>query len=284
MVAAAGIAGGRSNRLHSVARRERSRPRASSRIAVESDEEDDGVHGGRMKPLASCCVNTVNTAARKPLAPLSEGGSSMDLLFLALESCSSGEKSNVARDQSREGEEDDNKGHDKENSFPLAQISSRKRKPEDNNYVSAAAVTPLFASAAVSVASRWLELLHLDLKGRLAALKRSRRNVRGVIVSGHIGRDGQWMQMFMNMDATLAAEGSNLENTIRKVQEMQRHCVAPPDENFDVEKFAGRVHHFSQQLSAPPPVLSESQINRTVTLAASAGAICSTASFALKES
>ncbi|KAJ7524270.1 hypothetical protein O6H91_18G084400 [Diphasiastrum complanatum] len=42
------------------------------------------------------------------------------------------------------------------------------------------------SAAAADVASQWLDLLGLDIKGRLSALKRSRRRVRNIIVSGQL--------------------------------------------------------------------------------------------------
>ncbi|KAJ8647776.1 hypothetical protein MRB53_000799 [Persea americana] len=102
-------------------------------------------------------------------------------------------------------------------------------------------VTSLSVKAA-TVASQWLELLHQDLRGRLAALQRSRKRVRAVILSEfpcllsydftsnqkndaasdtHMAR---WISLFAQMDKTLSEEEKHLESWLRQVKEMQLHC------------------------------------------------------------
>ncbi|KAL5670664.1 hypothetical protein ACJX0J_022885, partial [Zea mays] len=109
---------------------------------------------------------------------------------------------------------------------------------------------------AASVASQWLELLHQDIRGRLAALKRSRKRVRNAlhtelpyltatefssnqenessiantseigctdkaVSEAHVAR---WRSLFVQMDKTLQEEGKQLENKLKQVQEMQLNC------------------------------------------------------------
>ncbi|CAN6237093.1 unnamed protein product [Urochloa humidicola] len=109
---------------------------------------------------------------------------------------------------------------------------------------------------AASVASQWLELLHQDIRGRLAALKRSRKRVRNAlhtelpylistefpsnqenessvantseagctdkaVSEAHAAR---WKSLFVQMDRALQEEGKHLENRLKQVQEMQQNC------------------------------------------------------------
>ncbi|XP_062224156.1 uncharacterized protein LOC133922724 [Phragmites australis] len=114
----------------------------------------------------------------------------------------------------------------------------------------------LLSVKAASVASQWLELLHQDIRGRLAALKRSRKRVRNAIHTelpylvstefssnqenessiansseagcidkavseAHVAR---WRSLFVQMDKALQEEGKHLENRLKQVQEMQLNC------------------------------------------------------------
>ncbi|XP_066321149.1 uncharacterized protein [Miscanthus floridulus] len=109
---------------------------------------------------------------------------------------------------------------------------------------------------AASVASQWLELLHQDIRGRLAALKRSRKRVRNAlhtelpyliltefpsnqenessiantseagctdkaVSEEHVAR---WRSLFVQMDRALQEEGKQLEKRLKQVQEMQLNC------------------------------------------------------------
>ncbi|KAK3155942.1 hypothetical protein QOZ80_2AG0100770 [Eleusine coracana subsp. coracana] len=114
----------------------------------------------------------------------------------------------------------------------------------------------LLSVKAASVASQWLELLHQDIRGRLAALKRSRKRVRNAlhtelpylistefssnqenessianaseagcvdkaVSEAHVAR---WRSLFVQMDKALQEEGKHLENRLKQVQEMQSSC------------------------------------------------------------
>ncbi|EHA8592476.1 hypothetical protein COCNU_contig69549873G000010 [Cocos nucifera] len=115
-------------------------------------------------------------------------------------------------------------------------------------------ITSLSLKAA-TVASQWLDLLQQDIKGRLAALRRSRKRVRNAIqtelpyllstefsfnqendpsvhsseaqclknpnLEMHVAR---WRSLFSQMDKALYEEGKHLENWLKQVQEMQLHC------------------------------------------------------------
>ncbi|XP_006648285.1 uncharacterized protein LOC102721051 [Oryza brachyantha] len=114
----------------------------------------------------------------------------------------------------------------------------------------------LLSVKAANVASQWLELLQQDIRGRLAALKRSRKRVRNALQTelpylistefasnqenepsiihssegistrktvpeAHVAR---WRSLFIQMDRTLQEEGMHLENRLKEVQEMQMNC------------------------------------------------------------
>ncbi|OAY38268.1 uncharacterized protein LOC110624609 [Manihot esculenta] len=109
---------------------------------------------------------------------------------------------------------------------------------------------------AASVASQWLELLHQDIKGRLSALRRSKRRVRAVTTtelpflvlkefpsnqendpfimksssdemsSNAISAMHQerWKTLFDQMEKALSEEEKQLESWLSQVKEMQLHC------------------------------------------------------------
>ncbi|XP_068668394.1 uncharacterized protein [Aristolochia californica] len=103
-------------------------------------------------------------------------------------------------------------------------------------------------SSAATVASQWLELLYQDIRGRLAALKRSKKRVRTMIqtelpslmskqfmsnqeYSSYYGQSygsdmhmARWRSIFTEMEKGLSEEGKDLENWLRQVKEMQEHC------------------------------------------------------------
>ncbi|CAI9772161.1 unnamed protein product [Fraxinus pennsylvanica] len=116
-------------------------------------------------------------------------------------------------------------------------------------------VTSLSFKAA-NAASQWLELLQQDIKGRLAALRRSKKRVRAVVytelpllvsreftsnheIDMHITKGSivwhpdkatadahfvRWSTLFGQMDKTLCEEENLLESWLKQVKEMQLHC------------------------------------------------------------
>lgn len=109
---------------------------------------------------------------------------------------------------------------------------------------------------AANVASQWLELLHQDIKGRLAALRRSKKRVRAVIQTefpclfsrefssnqenssygsqsssvGHFenatahAHRARWTALFDQMDRALSDEEKQLESWLNQVRQMQLQC------------------------------------------------------------
>ncbi|XP_041992250.1 uncharacterized protein LOC121743126 [Salvia splendens] len=107
-------------------------------------------------------------------------------------------------------------------------------------------VTSLSLKAA-NIALQWLELLHQDIRGRLAALRRSKKRVRAVITtelpllisrefssekendlqminSTADAHSDRWSTLFGKMDKALSEEEGHLENWLNQVKEMQSHC------------------------------------------------------------
>uniref|UniRef100_A0A1J3IVP6 Uncharacterized protein n=1 Tax=Noccaea caerulescens TaxID=107243 RepID=A0A1J3IVP6_NOCCA len=106
---------------------------------------------------------------------------------------------------------------------------------------------------AATVASQWLELLHQDIKGRVSALRRSKKRVRAVvmtelplIIMKEFPTDqendpnlllhgasrastvdihkARWMALFNQLEQTLSEEEKQLESWLNQVRELQIHC------------------------------------------------------------
>ncbi|CAI9295843.1 unnamed protein product [Lactuca saligna] len=91
---------------------------------------------------------------------------------------------------------------------------------------------------AASVACQWLELVHQDIKGRLAALRRSKKRVQSVIQTelpflismelySPVGIEMhrfRWTALFDQMDKSLSEEEEHLEKSLDQVREMLTHC------------------------------------------------------------
>ncbi|EOA19387.1 hypothetical protein CARUB_v10000661mg [Capsella rubella] len=106
---------------------------------------------------------------------------------------------------------------------------------------------------AATVASQWLELLHQDLKGRVSALRRSKKRVRAVVTTElpflimkefpsdqendpTLLLDGasrastvdihknRWLTLFNQLEHKLSEEESQLESWLNQVRNLQSHC------------------------------------------------------------
>nr|GMC65703.1 uncharacterized protein LOC109186548 isoform X2 [Ipomoea batatas] len=133
-------------------------------------------------------------------------------------------------------------------------ISDNTSSLSNDETANPTSVTSLSIKAA-NVASQWLELLNQDVKGRLAALRRSRKRVQAVIQTEFpclISKDfasnqenepcstnssvvqcdkstatahhARWSALFDQMDKALFEEESQLETWQKKVREMQLQC------------------------------------------------------------
>ncbi|XP_021903920.1 uncharacterized protein LOC110819147 isoform X1 [Carica papaya] len=133
-----------------------------------------------------------------------------------------------------------------------SEIASSVSKEESTNFTSGASLT----IKAATVAAQWLELLHQDIKGRLSALRRSKKRVRAVITTelpflivkefsstqendSHAMKssaDGfpnnatiekhraKWSLLFDQMNKALCEEEKQLESWLNQVKDMQLHC------------------------------------------------------------
>ncbi|KAI3894783.1 hypothetical protein MKX03_023578 [Papaver bracteatum] len=95
---------------------------------------------------------------------------------------------------------------------------------------------------AANVASQWLDLLSLDIKGRLAALRRSKKRVQAVVQTelpflfsrefssneendpSSLMHRARWSAIFDQMDKTLTEEANHLECGLNQISQMQLHC------------------------------------------------------------
>ncbi|XVF00348.1 hypothetical protein REPUB_Repub03eG0277500 [Reevesia pubescens] len=165
---------------------------------------------------------------------------------------------------------------------------------------------------AATVASQWLELLQQDIKGRLSALRRSKKKVQAVITtelpfliskefSSNQGSDpniirnsadgfshdataemhrARWIALFDQMDKALSEEEKQLESWLNQIKGMQLHCDQ------------GLQHmHWNVLYSLPPLGASENNIrsgmgdsfDRELAVRAAAACIYSTCDFMLSK-
>ncbi|XP_057483049.1 uncharacterized protein LOC130769807 [Actinidia eriantha] len=155
---------------------------------------------------------------------------------------------------------------------------------------------------AANVASQWLELLHQDIKGRLAALRRSKKRVQSVIhtelqflmsrefscnqendpyvmknsatgCSDSANADAhraRWSALFDQMDKALSEEEIQLETWLNQVKEMQLHCER-----------GLQHHHYSASHDSR---LEEADMSeRELAVTAAAASIYSTCNFLLSK-
>ncbi|KAK1265391.1 hypothetical protein QJS04_geneDACA017004 [Acorus gramineus] len=142
---------------------------------------------------------------------------------------------------------------------------------------------------AATVACQWLDLLHQDIRGRLAALRRSRKRVRTTIQrdlpvlfskdflpnqenDSHTASDiARWKAIFAHMEKALSDEGKHLENWLNQMKEMKLHC------QWGLQSVGPAIF--------PPPYPSENSrpmkedvMNRELAVSAAAASIYSTSS------
>lgn len=169
-------------------------------------------------------------------------------------------------------------------------------------------VTSLSVKAA-TVASQWLELLHQDIKGRLAALRRSKKRVRAVIHTelpfliskefpsnqennSSVTKDSaaecsniavaemhqaRWSALFDQMDKSLFEEEKQLESWLNQVKEMQMHCER------GLQHFQWNPPHWQHPgtiVNDPRPQMVDDS-ERELAIRAAAASIYSTCNFLL---
>ncbi|CAL0333014.1 unnamed protein product [Lupinus luteus] len=133
-----------------------------------------------------------------------------------------------------------------------ASMSSTNLSKEEPSNIS---IVSSLSLKAATVASQWLDLLHQDIKGRLSALRRSRKRVRSVIstelpflISKELENNqdndhhatkiagvlppskttdlhrARWTALFDRMDEELSEEEKQLESWLNQVKEKQLLC------------------------------------------------------------
>ncbi|KAL3622043.1 hypothetical protein CASFOL_034239 [Castilleja foliolosa] len=178
-------------------------------------------------------------------------------------------------------------------SMSVTVVSENNSCLSNNQSGSFGSVNALSVKAA-NVASQWLELLNHDIKGRLAALRRSKKRVRDVITTelpllmstefssncfdqatadAHSVR---WGSLFEEMDKALSDEESQLENWLNQVKEMQLHC--------DKGLYKSSLYNASQEKA---PIANDirsgeaNKLERDLEVRAAAASIYSTCNFLL---
>ncbi|KAK3287163.1 hypothetical protein CYMTET_5310 [Cymbomonas tetramitiformis] len=103
----------------------------------------------------------------------------------------------------------------------------------------AANVAELAPEVAVTAACKWLDCLLLDAKGRVAAVRRSRRRVQRSraewqeqlsqsAAAGDESMSEAVPERLREMDLALAAEASKVERWLKQIEEMRAMCGGPP--------------------------------------------------------
>ncbi|CAL5407589.1 unnamed protein product [Camellia sinensis] len=201
-----------------------------------------------------------------------------------------------------------------DDTFALKLSSSTTWASEGISYLSnesanLSSVSSLSVKAA-NVASQWLELLYQDIKGRLAALLRSKKRVRAVIhtelpilmsqefssnqennpyamknyavgCAGNANADlhrARWSALFDQMDKALSEEEKQLESWLNQVKEMQLHCER------GLQLFQSNASHGSQWLGTlenDSRLEEVENLERELAIGAAAASIYSTCNFLL---
>ncbi|KAK4785237.1 hypothetical protein SAY86_001926 [Trapa natans] len=166
--------------------------------------------------------------------------------------------------------------------------------------------------SAATIASQWLELLHQDIKGRLAALKRSKRRVHAVIstelpflISKEFSSDqenntfrvkncppvmitspadahrARWSALFDQMDKALSEEEQQLEIWLNQVKEMQMQCENGLQSVVQCNTAYG-LHNSGATENLSRPQKADS-LERELSVRAAAASIYSTCNFLLSK-
>ncbi|KAF5738408.1 hypothetical protein HS088_TW13G01307 [Tripterygium wilfordii] len=256
---------------------------------------DSGIHGMRLS-TGDGKLATLSVGQQTIGYPTSSGDGNSSMVGRALDrNCIS--NSNTVRD---------------DDMFALKSSTSMKASEDaismfNEESTNISSVSSLSVKAA-TVTSQWLELMHQDLKGRLSALRRSKKRVRAVITTelpfllskefssnqengpfilkgsfDGLSSDAisamhqaRWNTLFDQMDKTLSEEEIQLESWLNQVKEMQLLCEQ------------GLQHmHWNIGFDSQPPGTSESDSRpmkvdcsgRELSVRAAAASIYSTCNF-----
>ncbi|XP_047322483.1 uncharacterized protein LOC124926326 [Impatiens glandulifera] len=176
----------------------------------------------------------------------------------------SGELLSVEEDDDDDDDDDDETSSEtEERIFVNADVLKSNQESTSMNSTD---VSHLSIKAA-DVASQWLDLLHQDINGRLAALQRSRKRVSAVIRTelpllistelsdqqlicmksssnnnNYNAHRTRWNALFDQMDKSLSDEEQKLENWLKQVKDMQIHS-----ENMDSSRLTSSAADNNQE-------------------------------------
>ncbi|CAN7115874.1 unnamed protein product [Brassica rapa subsp. narinosa] len=177
-------------------------------------------------------------------------------------------------------------------------LPSTGASDHDNSFTTPEQATSLAVQAA-SVASQWLDFLHQDLSGRLAAVQESKNRVHNILtaelpllvsskessstnVSGDVTSDKaatethhiKWSAKFDQIKKALLDEEKDLEQSLNQVKEMQSRC------NEGLRQM-DEYSPFSSQSSDSSFGKDGSSVETSMAVQAAAASIFSTCSFLL---
>ncbi|KAM1406914.1 hypothetical protein ACFXTH_001536 [Malus domestica] len=199
---------------------------------------------------------------------------------------------------------------EREEDLLALKLSSSMQAPEDDSPLSSEETSSYLSIKAATIASQWLELILLDVKGRLEALRCSRKRVRDVVTTdlpsllakefspdqennSQITKTSahgfsrcaiadmhraRWIPLFEQMDKALSEEEEQLESWSNQVKEMQLHC----DQGLQLVQWnaAPGIQHFGTSENGARPLMLDNS-ERALTVRAAAASIYSTCNFLL---
>ncbi|PQQ05919.1 uncharacterized protein Pyn_21552 [Prunus yedoensis var. nudiflora] len=189
-------------------------------------------------------------------------------------------------------------------------LPSSTNASEDDSPLSNEETASYLSIKAATIASQWLGLILQDIKGRLAALRRSRKRVRDVIttdlpslLSKEFPSDqendpcitknstsgfpsctiadmhrARWNPLFEQMDKALSEEEDQLESWLNQVKEMQLHC----DQGLQIVQWntASGIQQLGTSENDPRSHILDNS-DRALAVRAAAASIYSTCNFLL---
>ncbi|CAJ2674733.1 unnamed protein product [Trifolium pratense] len=198
-----------------------------------------------------------------------------------------------------------------DNALSLKLSSSMKASMSSTSLSNEESSVSSLSLKAATVASQWLELLHQDIKGRLATLRRSRRRVRSVIttelpfqMSKEFGdnpnfdpcgmkfpeglstskiaelHQARWTALFDHMDEALSEEEKQLESWLNQIKEKQLLCDQGL-QHVNWSKAYGLQQLGTSENHSRPSQLDNSE--KELAVNAAAASIYSTCNFLLSE-
>ncbi|XP_071723248.1 uncharacterized protein [Rutidosis leptorrhynchoides] len=278
---------------------------------VRSESHDFGINQGSLKDLGytSDSVSQSDTLSHEGVLDYSLSGSflargtsmPMNLSFTSVSDDKSGDHDSSMVDLTADD--------DDALALKLSSFMQASDNPNSNEESADFANDFSLTIKAANVASQWLELIHHDVKGRISALRRSKKRVRAVITtelpfliakefssnqendpfiqrnpadgySNHTMAEmhrARWSSLFDQMDKSLSEEETQLESWFNQVKEMQLLCdrglqVINWNSAHDWQKHGTSENDKSQMIGSP---------DRELAVRAAAASIYSTCKFLL---